>query len=87
MSSWNFPRIEITLEANPGTAELCDFNQLAQAGVNRISLGVQSFNDAHLQQLGRIHSAADVPLALAKIRAAGIHTINLDLMHGLPGKP
>ncbi|HRH77337.1 MAG TPA: radical SAM family heme chaperone HemW [Cellvibrionaceae bacterium] len=80
------PRIEITLEANPGTAELCDFNQLAQAGVNRISLGVQSFNDAHLQQLGRIHSAADVPLALAKIRAAGIHNINLDLMHGLPGQ-
>lgn len=80
------PAIEITLEANPGTAELCDFNQLAQAGVNRISLGVQSFNDVHLQQLGRIHSAAEVPQAVAKIRAAGIHNINLDLMHGLPGQ-
>ncbi len=80
------PTIEITLEANPGTAELCDFNQLAQAGVNRISLGVQSFNDMHLQQLGRIHSAAEVPQAVAKIRAAGIHNINLDLMHGLPGQ-
>jgi putative oxygen-independent coproporphyrinogen III oxidase len=78
------PSIEITLEANPGTAELCDFAQLAAAGVNRISVGVQSFNDAHLQRLGRIHSAAEVPLAVAKIRAAGIDNINLDLMHGLP---
>lgn len=80
------PNIEITLEANPGTAELCDFAQLAAAGVNRISVGVQSFNDAHLQALGRIHSAAEVPQAVAKIRAAGIHNINLDLMHGLPGQ-
>lgn len=78
--------IEITLEANPGTAELCDFSQLAAAGVNRISLGVQSFNDEHLQRLGRIHSAAEVPLAVAKIRAAGIHNFNLDLMHGLPAQ-
>ncbi len=80
------PSIEITLEANPGTAELCDFSLLAKAGVNRISLGVQSFNDEHLQQLGRIHSAAEVPQAVAKIRAAGIDNINLDLMHGLPGQ-
>ncbi len=80
------PGIEITLEANPGTAELCDFSMLAKAGVNRISLGVQSFNDEHLQQLGRIHSAAEVPQAVAKIRAAGINNINLDLMHGLPGQ-
>lgn len=76
--------IEITLEANPGTAELCDFAQLAAAGVNRVSVGVQSFNDAHLQKLGRIHTAAEVPLAVAKIRAAGINNFNLDLMHGLP---
>ena len=80
------PSIEITLEANPGTAELCDFSLLAKAGVNRISLGVQSFNDEQLQQLGRIHSAAEVPQAVAKIRAAGINNINLDLMHGLPGQ-
>lgn len=80
------PAIEITLEANPGTAELCDFNALAAAGVNRISLGVQSFNDEHLKTLGRIHSAAEVPQALAKIRAAGINNINLDLMHGLPNQ-
>ncbi|HMW47915.1 MAG TPA: radical SAM family heme chaperone HemW [Cellvibrionaceae bacterium] len=80
------PDIEITLEANPGTAELCNFTLLAQVGVNRISLGVQSFNDRHLQQLGRIHSAAEVPQAVAKIRAAGIDNINLDLMHGLPGQ-
>ncbi|HEY6530620.1 MAG TPA: radical SAM family heme chaperone HemW [Cellvibrionaceae bacterium] len=78
------PVIEVTLEANPGTAELCDFAQLAAAGVNRISVGVQSFNDAHLQRLGRIHSAAEVPLSVAKIRAGGIDNINLDLMHGLP---
>lgn len=78
--------IEITLEANPGTAELCDFAQLAAAGVNRISLGVQSFNNEHLQRLGRIHSAAEVPLAIAKIRAAGINNFNLDLMHGLPAQ-
>ncbi|MEY4588411.1 MAG: hypothetical protein RL497_487 [Pseudomonadota bacterium] len=80
------PNIEITLEANPGTAELCDFAQLAAAGINRISVGVQSFNDVHLQQLGRIHSAAEVPLAVEKIRAGGIHNINLDLMHGLPAQ-
>lgn len=77
---------EITLEANPGTVERGKFAGFKIAGINRISLGVQSFNDRHLQTLGRIHSAAEASTAIEAIRATGFEKWNVDLMHGLPGQ-
>jgi len=77
---------EITLEANPGTVEHHDFNALRATGVNRISLGVQTFNDRHLSQLGRIHSATNASTAFEAARRGGFDNINIDLMHGLPGQ-
>jgi len=78
------PSIEITLEANPGTAEQQKFRGFREAGVNRLSIGIQSFNDAHLQRLGRIHNGAEALNAIGIARTAGFDNINLDLMHGLP---
>lgn len=78
--------IEITLEANPGTTEYTDFSALRKAGVNRLSIGVQSFNGEHLQALGRIHTEDEALSAYSKARAAGFNNINLDLMHGLPNQ-
>jgi oxygen-independent coproporphyrinogen-3 oxidase len=78
--------IEITLEANPGTTEQAKFNGFRAAGVNRLSIGVQSFNPAHLQHLGRIHDRQQALAAVAQARSAGFDNINLDLMHGLPGQ-
>ncbi|MDN3637747.1 radical SAM family heme chaperone HemW [Simiduia curdlanivorans] len=80
------PNIEITLEANPGTAEQSRFHGYRAAGVNRLSIGVQSFNPQHLQHLGRIHSGREAIDAVAMARAAGFDNFNLDLMHGLPGQ-
>lgn len=80
------PDIEITLEANPGTAEQQKFHDFAAAGVNRLSIGIQSFSDTHLKQLGRIHSSAQAKQAIAVARSAGFNNFNLDLMHGLPGQ-
>jgi oxygen-independent coproporphyrinogen-3 oxidase len=80
------PDIEITLEANPGTVEHGRFVDYAAAGVNRVSLGVQTFDDARLAVLGRIHTAGDVERAVAELRAARIDNFNLDLMYGLPGQ-
>jgi oxygen-independent coproporphyrinogen-3 oxidase len=80
------PGAEITLEANPGTVEHDHFTGYAQAGVNRISLGAQTFNDAHLKTLGRIHGGDDIARAVAEIKAAGIQDFNVDIMHGLPGQ-
>ena len=76
--------IEITLEANPGTAEQGRFSGYRAAGVNRLSIGVQSFNHQHLKALGRIHTDTEAINAVAMARRAGIDNINLDLMHGLP---
>ncbi len=76
--------IEITLEANPGTAEAEKFLAFRQAGVNRLSLGIQSFNAAHLKKLGRIHDSEQALRAVAMAQAAGFERINIDLMHGLP---
>lgn len=78
--------IEITLEANPGTIERGRFSGYRDAGVNRVSLGVQSFNDEHLHALGRIHSRADVERAIQELRDAGLDNFNLDLMYGLPAQ-
>jgi putative oxygen-independent coproporphyrinogen III oxidase len=80
------PDVEITLEANPGTLERGRFAGYREAGINRLSLGVQSFEDAQLQALGRIHSGRDAEAAVAEARAAGFDNLNLDLMHGLPGQ-
>ena len=77
---------EITMEANPGTVDCGDPAGYREAGVNRLSIGGQSFNDELLKRLGRIHSSADVRQAVAAARAAGIDNINIDLMHGLPGQ-
>ncbi|MEZ5497821.1 MAG: radical SAM family heme chaperone HemW [Steroidobacteraceae bacterium] len=78
--------VEVTLEANPGTVERGRFADYAAAGVNRISLGAQSFDAGALERLGRIHSPLDTALAIDEIRAAGIANFNLDLMYGLPGQ-
>ncbi|MES1981544.1 MAG: radical SAM family heme chaperone HemW [Pseudomonadota bacterium] len=74
---------EITLEANPGTVEADRFAALRDAGVNRLSLGIQSFNATHLQALGRIHDADEARRAV-EIAQAHFNNINLDLMYGLP---
>jgi len=76
--------IEITLEANPGTAEAEKFVGFRAAGVNRLSIGVQSFSENHLQALGRIHNGTEAARAVAMAKAAGFSRINIDLMHGLP---
>ena len=78
------PAAEITLETNPGTVEHGRFDGYRAAGVNRISFGVQSFDDAMLAALGRIHSADEAVRAFAAARAAGFDNINLDLMYALP---
>ena len=77
---------EITLEANPGTVEHGRFADYAAAGVNRVSLGAQSFDDARLAALGRIHGAGDIARAVGELRTAGIDNFNLDLMYALPGQ-
>ncbi|MFA5826209.1 MAG: radical SAM family heme chaperone HemW, partial [Gallionellaceae bacterium] len=76
---------EITLEANPGTVEADKFAAFRDAGVNRLSMGIQSFNDAHLQALGRIHSAHEAKRAI-EITQQNFDNINLDLMYALPNQ-
>jgi oxygen-independent coproporphyrinogen-3 oxidase len=79
------PIAEITLEANPGTVEAARFRGYRAAGVNRISLGVQSFDDAMLAKLGRIHSSEEARRAIDTALQA-IGNVNIDLMYGLPGQ-
>jgi oxygen-independent coproporphyrinogen-3 oxidase len=76
--------IEITLEANPGTFEQAKFRDYRSLGINRLSIGVQSFQPAKLKALGRIHDGDEAIRAADMARAAGFDNINLDLMHGLP---
>jgi len=80
------PDTEITLEANPGTVERDKFTGYRQTGINRLSLGVQSFDDANLDSLGRIHNSTDARQAFTSARTAGFDNINLDLMYGLSGQ-
>ncbi len=77
---------EVTLEANPGTVERHRFADYRAAGINRVSLGAQSFADAQLEKLGRIHSADETRRAAAELHAAGLANFNLDLMVALPGQ-
>ncbi len=78
------PDAEITMEANPGTTEHHDFRSYRQAGINRLSLGAQSFDDLALKRLGRVHGAQDTRRAFDRAVAGGFERINLDLMYGLP---
>ena len=75
---------EISIEANPGTVDSASLEQLRQAGFNRLSLGVQSFDDTVLTVIGRIHRAEAAGAAVKQARAAGFDNISLDLMYGLP---
>jgi len=78
--------IEITLEANPGAVERHKFKEFREIGINRLSLGIQSFHDTSLAALGRIHDGHDALTAVHAAREAGFSNLNLDLMFGLPGQ-
>jgi putative oxygen-independent coproporphyrinogen III oxidase len=80
------PDAEVTLETNPGTAEHGRFADYRRAGVNRISFGIQSFDDGCLQRLGRIHDSAQAEAAVKLAQDDGIDNLNLDLMYALPGQ-
>lgn len=77
---------ECSIEVNPATINKADLQELVRCGFNRISLGVQSFDDTELQQLGRPHNAADAEAVLQNARRAGFDNISIDLMYGLPGQ-
>lgn len=77
---------EKTMEANPGTLNSAKLHVLQKQGINRISLGVQSFSDPLLKQIGRIHSSKDIGESVRRIRKSGFKNLNLDLMFGLPGQ-
>ena len=79
------PNVEITMEANPGTVERERFADYRALGINRLSIGVQSFDDRALAALGRIHSGDEARRAIETARAAGFEELNLDLMFALPG--
>jgi oxygen-independent coproporphyrinogen-3 oxidase len=78
--------LEVTLEANPGTIERGRFAEYRAAGIDRVSLGAQSFDDARLAALGRIHSSEETRRAATELHAAGLDNFNIDLMYGLPGQ-
>jgi putative oxygen-independent coproporphyrinogen III oxidase len=78
------PGLEVTLETNPGTAEFDRFDAYRRAGVNRISFGIQSFDDGCLERLGRIHDSAQAERAIKMAQDAGFDNFNLDLMYALP---
>jgi oxygen-independent coproporphyrinogen-3 oxidase len=80
------PDVEVTLEANPGTIERDSFPAYAEAGINRVSLGVQSFDDGLLESIGRIHGRKEIEQSLKSLNAAGISNFNIDLMFALPGQ-
>ncbi|MBA4372905.1 MAG: coproporphyrinogen III oxidase [Thermodesulfovibrio sp.] len=80
------PDTEITLEANPGTVSSDLLDALRSLGVNRLSIGVQSFQDSELKVLGRIHNSAEAACAIAEASASGFSNISLDLMYGIPGQ-
>lgn len=78
--------LEVTMEANPGSVERHNLGGYREAGINRLSLGAQSFDAGMLQRLGRVHSPADITAALLDAREAGFDNLNLDLMFALPGQ-
>ena len=80
------PMCEVTMEANPGTLSHHKLTGYLQAGINRLSIGIQSFNDDELGLLGRLHNAQEAQEAVLLAKAAGFRNINIDLMYGLPGQ-
>ena len=80
------PDLEATMESNPGSAEADKFIGFREAGINRLSLGIQSFDDAQLETLGRIHNSDQARAAIEFAGQAGFNSFNIDLMHGLPGQ-
>ena len=80
------PKIEITIESNPGSADSANFQAYRECGINRLSIGVQSFNNEKLSALGRIHDSEQALAAVANARRAGFDNINIDLMYGLPAQ-
>jgi putative oxygen-independent coproporphyrinogen III oxidase len=80
------PDVEITLEANPGPIERDSFTAYAKAGINRVALGAQSFDDNVLKRIGRIHGRDDIEQSLRSLKSAGITNFNMDLMYALPGQ-
>ncbi|MBE9525448.1 MAG: oxygen-independent coproporphyrinogen III oxidase-like protein [Proteobacteria bacterium] len=80
------PLAEITLEANPGTVDQVKFAEFYAAGINRLSIGVQSFDDILLEKIGRIHNGQQACQAIETAQSVGFDNINLDLMYGLPGQ-
>ena len=80
------PNIEITMEANPGTFEQERFNGFREAGINRLSIGIQSYNNQHLKALGRVHDSEEALKAAEIVSSAGFENFNLDLMFGLPNQ-
>jgi len=78
--------IEVSLESNPGSAETDKFTAYRDAGINRLSIGAQSFDNKKLQSLGRIHDANEVYKAISMAKQAGFDSINVDIMYGLPGQ-
>ena len=78
--------LEVTMEANPGTLEHAPFEEYLEVGINRLSMGVQSFSDSKLESLGRIHNANQAQLATQAAKKAGFKRVNIDLMHGLPNQ-
>ena len=79
------PDCEITMESNPDSLDVSKIRAYAGAGINRLSVGVQSFSDCALERLGRLHDSAGAERALRQAREAGIGNLSLDLMYGLPG--
>ncbi len=77
---------EVSMEVNPGAAEMGDLAEYKAAGINRLSIGIQSFSDRRLARIGRVHDAAQAWRAIAAARTAGFENLNLDLMFGLPGQ-
>lgn len=80
------PEIEITVEANPGTIDAVKIDTLLSLGVNRLSIGVQSFSDKELETLGRIHSSDEALRSIESIKKAGLINFSIDLMYGIPGQ-
>lgn len=80
------PDAEITCEANPGSSEVTKFAALREAGVNRLSIGIQSLDDGELRTLGRVHTASEAEAALRAVRAAGFERWNADLIFAVPGQ-
>ena len=80
------PALEVTLEANPGSLEVEKFKHFRDAGITRLSVGVQSFSDNNLQRLGRIHDAEQAHKAVRSVIACQFNSYNIDLMFGLPGQ-